>query len=145
MDPYDPESGETNPYASPADAPPYGPEPPQLTETDSNARMMGMLCHLTGLTSFLGIPGFVGPLVIWLIKKDEMAFVDDQGKESLNFQLTLMIAYVVAVVLTFVTCGFGVFVLIVPAVLNLIFCIMGTVKANNGEYYRYPMNIRMIN
>ncbi|NIL95922.1 MAG: DUF4870 domain-containing protein [Planctomycetales bacterium] len=115
-----------------------------MVEQDPSARTMGMLCHLTGLTSFVGIPGFIGPLILWLVKKDEQPFVDDQGKESLNFQLTLLIIYVAAIAVASVTCGLGAPLLLLPIGLNLVFCILGTVKANDGQYYRYPVNIRMI-
>ena len=105
---------------------------------------MGMLCHLTGLSSFVGVPGFVGPLVIWLIRKDEQSFVDDQGKESLNFQIAMMLAALIISAIGAVTCGFGFLLFPVLLIIDLVFCIIGTVKANNGEYYRYPITIRLI-
>ena len=105
---------------------------------------MGMLCHLTGLSSFVGVPGFVGPLIIWLLRKDEQPFVDDQGKESLNFQITMILAAVVISIAGLVTCGIGYFLLLVLLVALVVFCIIGSVKASNGEYYRYPMTIRLI-
>lgn len=106
---------------------------------------MAMLAHLLG--AFMG---FVGPLIIWLTKKDESAFVDDQGKEALNFQLTLLIAYFATgalyVVIAFITCGIGSFLPIplIVTVFQMVFGIMGAMKANEGEYYRYPFNIRLI-
>lgn len=100
-------------------------------------RTMAMLCHLLGIFS-----GFVGALVIWLIKKDESAFVDDQGKEALNFQIALVIAYSVSALLAFVCIGF-VFI-IGLAVANIVFCIMGALAASRGELYRYPVNLRLI-
>lgn len=100
---------------------------------------MGMLCHLLGI-----LASFLGPLIIWLLKKDEYEFVDDQGKEALNFQITLIFAYLACIVLTVVSCGFLFFLPLVPAILALVFGIMGTIAANNGERYRYPMNIRLI-
>ena len=104
---------------------------------DKDARMFGMLAHLLGIFT-----GFIGPLVIWLIKKDESPFVDDQGKESLNFQITMLIAHMVSGALWCVFVG----AITTPAliVVDIVFCIMGAMKANNGEYYRYPINIRMI-
>ncbi|MFW6456742.1 MAG: DUF4870 domain-containing protein [Planctomycetota bacterium] len=100
-------------------------------------RTMAMLAHLLGI-----VAGFLGPLIIWMIKKDESEFVDDQGKEALNFQLTLLIGYAASVVLSFLCIG----VLVGPAVwiVGLIFSIMGATTANKGESYRYPFNIRMI-
>ena len=64
-------------------------ETPKPTETSKDARMWGMLCHLLGLFT-----SFVGPLIIWLLKKAEDPFIDDQGKEALNFQITLAIAFI---------------------------------------------------
>ncbi len=96
-----------------------------------------MLCHLLGIFT-----GFLGPLIIWLIKKDQSNFVDDQGKEALNFQLTLLIADVIAWASCFIFLG----AFLVPAVMivRVIFGIMGTMAANKGENYRYPFAIRMI-
>ncbi len=91
------------------------------------------------------------PLAIWLAKKDDSDFVDDQGKEALNFQLTLLIAYVATsvlyVVLATVTCGLGAFLPIplVVTVVQFVFGIMGAIEASKGVYYRYPINIRMVN
>ena len=107
-------------------------------------RTMGMLCHLLALAGLLGIPfgNIIGPLVIWLIKKDEMPFVNDQGKEALNFQITMTIAAIVAALSVMVLIGF----LLLPLVLIvwLVFTIVGTVKASNGEYYRYPFALRLV-
>ena len=110
---------------------------PESQETNKDARTMGMLCHLLGI-----VIGFLGPLLIWLIKKDEHAFVDDQGKEALNFQLTMLIGYVASGVLTWVCIGF----LLLPIVwiVSIVFSILGAMKANAGVRYRYPFAIRLI-
>ena len=99
---------------------------------------MAMLCHLLAIFTW-----FVGPLVIWLIKKDSSAFVDDQGKESLNFQLTTTIACAVCAPLI---CVFGIGALLIIAIhiARLILTIIGTVNANKGVAYRYPLTWRMI-
>jgi uncharacterized Tic20 family protein len=112
-------------------------ETPKPTEANKDACMWGMLAHLLAIFTC-----FVGPLVIWLVKKDEHPFVDEQGKEALNFQITVAIAYIVAGLLSFLCIGF----LLFPAVgvVNLIFCIMACVAANKGEHYRYPVSIRFI-
>jgi uncharacterized Tic20 family protein len=108
-----------------------GPEP------DKDAKTMGMLAHLLSI-----LTGFIGPLIIWLVKKDTSPFVDDQGKESLNFQLTLLIGYVIAAA---TSCLFiGLILFPVLWVVGLVFEIMGTMKANQGIAYRYPFNIRFI-
>lgn len=106
-------------------------------------RTWGMLCHLSALSGFV-IPfaTIIAPLVIWLVKKDEMPFVDDQGKESLNFQITLTILGIVCIPLVFLIIGIP--LLIALAVLGVVFCIIGAVKANDGVAYRYPFAFRLI-
>ncbi len=103
----------------------------------SDERTMALLAHLLGIFF-----SFVGPLVIWLIKKDESKFVDHHGKEALNFQLTMLIAYVVGVILS--TIIIGLCVILAVWVIIIIFSIMAAVAANKGEYYRYPLTIRFI-
>ena len=103
----------------------------------------GMLCHLIALSGFIVPFGcIIGPLIIWLIKKDEMPFVDDQGKESLNFQLTMLIAFIVAALLMVVF--IGVFLVMVVAIFDLVMIIIATIKANDGIRYRYPWAIRFL-
>ncbi len=116
----------------------------EATETLSkDERMWGMLCHLTAFSGYL-IPfgSVLGPLIVWMIKKDEMPFVDDQGKESLNFQLTMLIAVIVSVILMFVFIGFLLFGVLV--IFQIIVIIMAGIKANDGVKYRYPYTIRFI-
>ena len=112
-----------------------GPTPTQDDKT------MGLLAHLLGI--FLG---FIGPLIIWLIKKDQSPFVDDQGKEALNFQLTILIAHVVMM-----PCMCIPFVNIAVALLHLglrvfsvVFGIVAGLSSQKGETYRYPICLRMI-
>jgi uncharacterized Tic20 family protein len=113
-------------------APRYqGPEP------SPDERTMGMLAHLLGI-----VTGFIGPLIVWLIKKDTSPFVDDQGKEALNFQLTLLIGYAISFVLMFVCIGY--FTALGLWVASIVFGIIASVAAYKGETYRYPFNIRMI-
>lgn len=100
-------------------------------------RMWAMLCHIGAI-----ILGFIAPLVIWLVKKDESAFVDDQGKEALNFQITITLACIVSTFLMVVV--IGVFLLPVIGIFNLIMLIVAGIKANDGVKYRYPINIRFI-
>ena len=103
----------------------------------------GMLCHLSAFSGFI-IPmgNILAPLVIWLIKKEEMPFVDDQGKESINFQLTMLIAFIVSAILIVVLIGIP--LLIILAVFEIIILIVATIKANDGVRYRYPYAIRFI-
>ncbi len=110
---------------------------------DKDARLWGMLCHLIAFSGYV-IPfgSVLGPLIIWLIKKDEMPFVDDQGKESLNFQLTMLIAVIISAILMFVVIGF--LLLGVLIIFQIIVVIMASIKANEGVRYRYPYTIRFI-
>lgn len=117
---------------------PQGVQQPQPSpEVSKDARMWGMLCHLLGLFTC-----FIGPLIIWLIKKDEDPFIDNQGKEALNFQITVALAGIVSAVLTVVCVGF--FLGIAVSIADIVFCIVASVKANSGEAYRYPVSIRLI-
>ena len=111
--------------------------------SESEEKTFGMLCHLAALAGFLIPMGhIIGPLVIWLIKKQESAFVDDQGKESLNFQITMTIFAIISFILMFVLIGFV--LIIAVAIFLLVMVIIASVKANNGIKYRYPINIRII-
>jgi len=112
-------------------------------ETNKDAKTWGMLSHLSALAGLI-IPGgfFIGPLVVWLIKKNEMPFVDDQGKEALNFQLTALIALVIAGILCLVLIGF--LLLPVIGIADLVFTIIAAIKANEGIRYRYPLNFRFL-
>ena len=111
---------------------------------EKDARTWAMFCHLGALAGYI-IPfgNIIAPLVIWLIKKDESPFVDDQGKESLNFQISITIYALVALVLTLIIIGF--FLLLAVGIFALVMVIVAAVKANDGEKYRYPLCIRFIN
>lgn len=114
-----------------------------VNSSDKDERLWGMLCHLISFSGYI-IPfgSVLGPLIIWLIKKDEMPFVNDQGKESLNFQLTMLIAVIVSAILMFVVIGF--LLLGVLIIYQIIVVIMASIKANEGVRYRYPYTIRFI-
>lgn len=105
--------------------------------------MWGMLCHLLAFSGYM-IPfgSVLDPLVIWMIKKDEMPFVEDQGKESLNFQLTMLIAVIVSGILVFVLIGIP--MLAVLIIFQIVVIIVASIKANEGVKYRYPYTIRFI-
>ena len=102
-------------------------------------RTMAMIGHLSGI-----IAGFIGPLVIWLINKDktDKGWLIGQAKEALNFQITIVIAWCIAIALSFLLIGF----LLYPVILigNIVLCIMGGMKANEGVSYRYPATLRLI-
>ena len=126
--------------------------PPAETPAGSmskNEQTMGMLCHLTALAAFL-IPGvghvfgghLIGPLIVWMIKRNEMPFVESQGKESLNFQISITIYGILASILIIVLIGFV--LLAAVAIFNVVCVIMASIETANGKPYRYPLCIRFI-
>lgn len=110
---------------------------------DKDARLWGMLCHLTAFAGFI-VPfgSIIAPLVIWLIKKNDIPFVDDQGKESINFQITVLIAAIICGILMFI--GIGFLLLFALAIYAIIMVIIASIKANEGTAYRYPYTLRLI-
>lgn len=113
------------------------------TGQSKDARNWGMICHLSALSGyFIPFGNLLGPLIVWVIKKDEYSFVDKQGKEAINFQLTMTIAYVIAIILCFVL--IGIFFLIPLAVYALIMIIIASMKTSDGVDYRYPYVIRFL-
>jgi hypothetical protein len=115
------------------------PEEYPLSTPTSDERTFAILSHILAIVPGIGI---FGPLVIWLIKKDESPFVEANAKESLNFQLTMLIAYAICWILVFVI--IGAFFFGVIWVLNLILVIVASVKASENKIYRYPFNLRLI-
>lgn len=117
------------------------PPPAPSGSAPQDQRTLALIAHLLGIITW-----FVGPLVIWLISKDDSnkGFVTDQAKEALNFQITLTLAYIVAFILTIISLGLLFFVPTLVWIANLVFCILGGLKANNGEAYRYPFALRLI-
>lgn len=103
----------------------------------SDDKTMALLAHLGGIFF-----GFIPSLIIWLVKKDEAPYVDEQGKEALNFQIFIAICYFIAAILIVVL--IGVLLLVLVGIFDLLFCIIAAVKVSNGENYRYPLTIRFI-
>ncbi|MBB1060981.1 DUF4870 domain-containing protein [Marilutibacter spongiae] len=144
--PHDPNAPQNEPgQVPPAAPPPYqqaapDPEPAATDAAGTDDRNLAMLTHLSGL-----LFSIVMPLVVWLMNKDNpaKAYLNAQAKEALNFQITVLIAFVVSFVLTFVLIG----ALLMPLVglANLILCIVAAVKTANGEDFRYPFTLRLVN
>ncbi|MGH8052785.1 MAG: DUF4870 domain-containing protein [Stenotrophomonas sp.] len=126
------------------------PPPPPVGDASSEERQWAMFGHLSALTGVVtgGVGNIVGPLVIWLVKKDTMSFAADQAKEALNFNITLAIVALALVVLSVVTLGIGLIVVIplsiALGVAWLVLTIMAGIKANEGVTYRYPFTLRLI-
>jgi len=133
-----PPTDHAHPTASPA-----GHAGSEADAPDSQERQAAMFTHLSGLAGFL-IPfgNVIAPLIIWQIKKDQMPFVDDQGKEAVNFQITVTIAVLICLVLTVILIG----LLLLPlvAIGALVLTIIAAVRANEGARYRYPLTLRLI-
>jgi uncharacterized Tic20 family protein len=110
-----------------------------MSDVPQDQKTMAMLSHILGIFT-----GFVGALIIWLMNKDkpDAAFVNDQAKEALNFQITLAIVYVAGIVLSVIL--IGIFINLAAWIACLVFSIMGAMKANEGVEYRYPFALRLI-
>ena len=128
-----------------ADATPA--QPPADAATSAapgrDERQWAMLAHMSAMLMYVTvIGGFIAPLVIWLLKRDEMPFVADQGRETLNFQITILLALIGACILMLVLVGF----VLVPALLlfHFIVTIIAAVKVSEGVAYRYPFCWRVI-
>lgn len=104
---------------------------------------MSMLCHLSALAMLL-IPfgAVLGPLVVWLIKKDQYIEVDRQGKDALNFQISMQIYFIISGVLVII--GIGLLLIAALVIFNLVVIIIASVKSNSAERFEYPVAIRFI-
>ena len=125
------------------------PEERSLEAPNKDAKTWAMVSHLAAFAFVTCIPfaNLIGPLIVWLIKRQDHPFVDDQGKESVNFQLTITIVGIALMVLFFIPVIGQLLSLIVGPVLTIaviVLVIMGAVAANRGELYRYPVNLRLL-
>jgi len=113
-------------------------------EVSKDTRMWAMICHLAGLAGYILpiIGNIVAPLVIWQIKKDDDPFVDEQGKEAVNFQISISLYALISLPFCFICIG-G-FMMAAVVIIDLVFLLIAAIKANNGEHYRYPLCIRFI-
>lgn len=111
-----------------------------LSETERN---WAMFSHLAGFSGFF-VPfgGVIGPLIIWLSKRDDSTWINENGKASLNFQLSMLLYFVLAAPLCLIVIGFPIIAIL--GTLKIIFIIIASVKAARGEEYRYPLAIPFI-
>ncbi len=118
---------------------------PELPELTNDAKNWAMICHLAGFFGF-GLPvagHVVGPLIIWMLKRDEHPFIDHQGKEAVNFQISMVIYMAIAsptICLFFI----GIPILAALWLLDIVLMIVAAVSASRGEPYRYPLTIRLV-
>ena len=111
--------------------------PNNLTPNNDD-KNIATVTHLGG-TVFSFIPA----LIVWILKKEDSAYIADQAKEALNFQITVLIAQFVAAILAWVLIGF----ILIPIIwiLNVVFCIIAAIASSKGKTYRYPLCLRLIN
>lgn len=123
--------------------------------TSAEEKQWAMFAHLSALLGGLVTSGwggsvgfFIGPLIIWQMKKDTMPFVNDQGKEALNFAITVSGACLVLVLLTLLTLGIGALLtvplMVIIGITATVLVIMAAIKANQGIAYRYPFALRLV-
>lgn len=130
-------------------------QPVNPSAAPSSTRAWEVLCHLSSLVGLLGVPfgNILAPLVVWLLKRGESVGVDAHGKESLNFHISWSLYWLVAGAIVGILCIIVVGILMIPALIiggiigwvsMLILTLIGSVKASNGELYRYPLTIRFL-
>lgn len=143
--PADPGQAQQSPYQSPATQPAsaFAMTAPAAYAPNQDERTMGMLIHLLAIFTWI-----FGPLILWLVKREGSGFIDHNGKEAVNFQISLLIYSLGLALFSAVTLGFGL-ILAIPAgiglsIAALVFEILCCVKANKGEWPRYPICIRFI-
>lgn len=113
------------------------------TSLTKDERMWAMFSHIAAFAFFIFPFGnILGPLVIWLIKKDDSAFVNEQGKESLNFQISVTIYGLAALLLSIILIGIP--ILIALFIMDFVLVVVAAVKSNDGIHYKYPLSIQLI-
>jgi uncharacterized Tic20 family protein len=114
-----------------------------LPAPSREVRQWAMFCHLSALLGiWVPFGSLIGPLILWQLKREMDPFIDDQGKEALNFQISVAIASAICLLLMVVVIGFFLFGLL--AIGALVLTIIAGVKANEGQLYRYPFTWRLI-
>tara|TARA_R110002049_G_scaffold2750_9_gene22357 strand:+ start:26742 stop:27146 length:405 start_codon:yes stop_codon:yes gene_type:complete len=131
----------SNPFDSPSETYVSPSDPPSQDD-----RNLALIAHLSGCVGIVagGLIGFVGPLIIYLLKKDTSAYVAEQAKEALNFQITLFLIAIVCLVITAISCFVAFPIMFVPMVLQLVFGIIAALAVRDGTDYRYPFNMRLV-
>jgi len=116
-------------------------------DATSEERTYAMFMHLTLLLNLTGVGGpisFIAVLIMWMIKKDESPFLDDHGREAVNFQISLFVWGLIFLVAIVFTCGASALLIIAIPVLGAIGMVLAAIAANKGEFFRYPMTMRFI-
>lgn len=110
----------------------------EIVVPSNDEKNIATITHLAGTIFF-----FIPALIVWLLKKDDSAFIADQAKEALNFQITVSLAMFISNILVFVLIGIALIPII--WIINIVFCIIAAIATSKGETYRYPICLRLIN
>lgn len=134
------------PGSEPGDV--WSPPAPDPTPS-ADTRNLGAVAHLSAFVGLAGVPSFIGPLVVWLLHRERDPWVAEQAREALNFNLSVLIYAGGALALTILTIGLGLLV-VVPAALVaavgwLVVTVLAAIRAADGEIYRYPLTLRLVN
>jgi uncharacterized Tic20 family protein len=119
-------------------------QPPSTPISSADIRTWNVLCHASALLGlFLHFLGhLLGPLIVWLVKRGDSPEIDAHGKESLNFQLSMLIYDAIAAILCLVLIGIP--ILIALWIMNTVCVIIASIRASEGKFYRYPITIRFL-
>jgi uncharacterized protein len=118
--------------------------PSSVPATSSQTRTWCVLCHAAALLGlfFHFFGHLLGPLIVWLVKRGDAAEIDAHGKESLNFQLSMLMYDIVAGILCLVLIGFA--LLVILWIVNTVLVIIASIRVSEGQFYRYPFTIRFL-
>lgn len=131
-------------HDSPADTPhAAGPAPFGGGATASERKYAAWIHISHAVVLLIGLP-VIAPLILWLIRREDSEFIDDHGREAVNFDISLAIYGVALVILTIVTCGIGALGFIAWYVVAIVATVQGAVAASKGRFYRYPVCLRLI-
>jgi uncharacterized protein len=110
----------------------------ETTVPSNDDKNIATVTHLGGT-----IFSFIPSLIVWILKKEDSAYIGEQAREALNFQITILIAWIACSVLAWVLIGFALMPIL--WILNIVFCIIAAISTSKGETYRYPFCLRLIN
>lgn len=115
----------------------------QVNQNKQDEGMWAMFCHLSAFAGYIvPLGSILGPLIIWSIKKEEYSAIDAHGKEALNFNISIVLYMIISAILIIIV--LGIFMLIALWVFQTVMIIMASIKANNGEFFKYPLTIQFI-
>ena len=126
-------------------APSGGPPPMSSIPITPDDRTWATMAHVASIIAmFVGGLSVLGPLIVWLVKKNESEYIAHHGREALNFQITMLIAFAILFVAGFVTCGITWAMCALLGIANIILSIIGAIRANDGQLWTYPFSIRLV-